>query len=157
LRRRQTPASEQSSLLRLARRDPSALAGIDARIWVHEHPPPPDWAIWLARVQQVARCESQLGFWVGAEASPGTYIVDFEARRHPPGFRGIWRVLDDRPVATCSDGSILLGRRVQRIDGRRLGSHQTWRGAVARAQATTDWPADSDLQAFVERFLQREP
>lgn len=139
----------------LARRHPEALAGVDVRIWLRDHAPPPEWAVWLSRVQQVALGEPKLGFWVGAEASPGTYIVDFEARRDPPGFRGVWRVLDDRPVAACSDGAILLGRRVQRIEGRRLGSNQIWRRAAAAARATTDGPGSWELQAFAAKFLQR--
>lgn len=140
-----------------ARRDPSALAGVEARIWLRDHVPPPDWAVWLARVQQVALGEAQLGFWVGAEAPPGSYIVDFETRRDPPGFRGIWRVLGEHSIATSPDGAILLARRVQRIEGRRLGSNQAWRRAVAAAHAVTHESGSWELQAFVERFLQRRP
>lgn len=147
-------ASPSDSLLVLARRDPCMLAGFNVRIWLREPGQVPEWAVWLARVQQVARGERQLGFWVGAEAAPGTYIVDFDARRDPPGYRGIWRVLDDAPVAASSDGAILLARRVQRIDGRRLGSNQAWRRAAAAAGAAAS-SGDWDLQTFAERFLQR--
>jgi hypothetical protein len=148
-------ASPAASLLMLARREPSALAGLDVRIWLRDHVPPPRWAAWLARVQQVARGEAQLGFWVGAEAAPGTYIVEFDARRDPPGFRGIWRVLDDDPVAMISEGSILLARRTQRIEGRRLGSNQAWRRAVAAARASGNGQGSWDLQTFAPRFLQQ--
>jgi hypothetical protein len=124
-------------------------------MWLRDHASPPAWAVWLARVQQVSRGEPELGFWDGAEASPGSYIVDFEARRDPPGFRGIWRVLHDRPVVTSSDGAILLGRRVQRIAGRRLGSNQAWRRAAGVARAAVGGAGCWDLETFAERFLHR--
>jgi hypothetical protein len=156
-RRRTKPNAKQAaSLLVLARRDPGALAGFDVRIWLREHVLGPEWAVWLARVQQVTRGEPQLGFWVGAQAPPGTYIVDFDARRDPPGFRGIWRVLEDAPTPLCSDGAILLARRALTIDGRRLGSNQAWRRAAAAARAATKGSGSWDLQTFAERFLQRQ-
>jgi len=142
-----------ASLLVLARRDPQALGAFGVQIWLRDPAPPPEWAIWLAHVQQVARGEPQLGFWVGAEASPGSYIVDFDAQGDPPGFRGIWRVLDDAPLAATSDGSILLARRTLRIEGRRLGSNQTWRRAAAAARTATGGPGRWDLRTFAERFL----
>jgi hypothetical protein len=144
-----------TSLLVLARRDPAALARFDLQIWLREPVPPPAWAVWLARVQQVARGEAPLGFWVGASAAPGAYVVDFDVRRDPPGFRGIWRVLDEAPVAETSEGSILLARRTQRIDGRKLGSNQTWRRAVAAAHASRPAQDCWDAQAFAETFLAR--
>jgi len=149
-------ASPADSLLVLARRDPSALAPFNVRIWLRDHVPSPEWAVWLARVQQVTRGEPQLGFWIGAEAPPGSYIVVFYALRDPPGFRGIWRVLDDAPVAASSDGVILLARRALTIDGRRLGSNQAWRRAAAAARAATKGSGSWDLQTFAERFLQRQ-
>jgi hypothetical protein len=155
LRGRQSNTPE--SLLVLARRDPRALAGFDVEIWLREPAPPPVWAQWLAGVQKVMRGEPQLGFWVGAEAAPGAYIVDFEARNDPPGYRGIWRVLDDDPVVASSHGAILLARRVLRIDGRRLGSNQAWRKALAAARAANDGPGRWDLQTFAQTFLRRQP
>lgn len=149
-------AGPAASLLVLARRDPSALAGFNVRIWLRDHGQSPEWAVWLARVQQVTRGELQLGFWVGTQAPPGSYIVDFDAQRDPPGYRGIWRVLDDAPVAASSDGAILLARRVLTIDGRRLGSNQAWRRAAAAARAATKGSGSWDLQTFAERFLQRQ-
>lgn len=144
-----------TSLLVLARRDPAALAAFDVRIWLRDHVQSPEWAVWLARVQQVTRGERQLGFWVGAQALPGSYIVDFDACRDPPGYRGIWRVLDDAPIAASSDGAILLARRVLTIDGRRLGSNQAWRRAAAVARMATKGSGSWKLQTFAEMFLQR--
>ncbi len=142
-----------ASLLVLAQRDPSALASFEVRIWLSEHSPVPEWAVWLAHVERVSRGEPQLGFWIGADAPPGTYIVDFDTRSHPPGFRGIWRVLDDDPVSTCSEGLILLARRARTVDGTRLGSNQMWRRAAAgaRKEGIGRW----DLQTFAARFLTR--
>jgi hypothetical protein len=149
-------ASTAASLLVLGRRGPAALASLNVRIWLREHDPAPEWAVWLARVQQVARGERQLGFWVGAEAPAGSYIIDFEARSDPPGYRGIWRVLDDAPVVATSQGSILLARRALKIEGRRLGSNQAWRRALAVARVTTGGSGCWDLQPFAETFLQRQ-
>ncbi|HZZ87584.1 MAG TPA: hypothetical protein VFE13_04545 [Caulobacteraceae bacterium] len=146
-------ASHPASLLVLARRGPDALAGLDVRIRLRVQAAAPEWAVWLVGVQQVLRGEAQLGFWIGAEAAPGSYIVDFEMRRDPPGYRGIWRVLDEAPVAASAEGSILLARRSLSIDGRRLGSNQTWRRAVGLAQSTAHGAGDWDLQTFAERFL----
>jgi hypothetical protein len=140
----------------LARRDPRGLAGLNVEIWLRVHVPPPEWAVWLADVQKVTRGEPQLGFWVDVEAAPGAYIVDFDARNDPPGYRGIWRVLADAPVIVSSHGSILLGRRTLRIEGRRLGSNQAWRRALAAARAANDGPGRWDLQTFAQSFLGRQ-
>ncbi len=148
-------AAADTSLLVLARRDPGALSAYQVRIWLREHAPPPEWAVWLAQVQRIARGDPQLGFWVDADAPAGTYIVDFDTRSDPPGFRGIWRVLDADPVVEIAEGSILLARRALKIDGRRLGSNQAWRRAVSTARSTDGAPASWALQPFAERFLQR--
>src|SRR5580698_11639072 len=117
--RRSFAGGADASVLALARSDPPALAAFNVQVWLRDHTPPPEWAVWLARVEAVSRGEAQLGFWVGAEAAAGSYVVDFDARSDPPGFRGIWRVLDEAPAATGAEGRILLGRRVQRIEGRK--------------------------------------
>jgi hypothetical protein len=57
-------------------------------------------------------------------------------------------------VAATSEGSILLARRTQRIDGRKLGSNQTWRGAAAAARASRPEQDRWEAQAF-ETFLAR--
>ena len=60
-------------MLVLARRDLNALAAFEVRIWLRDPDPAPEWAVWLARIQQVARGEPQLGFWVRVvEAGAGT-------------------------------------------------------------------------------------
>ena len=142
----------------MARRDPCELAGLDVEIWLGEHDAAPEWAVWLADVQRVARGEGQLGFWVGEEAAPGSYVVDFDIRSDPPGYRGIWRVLSDEPVVECPQGSILLARRALHIEGRRLGSNQTWRRALGGARSVTGGGGRWTLQAFAEAFLRvREP
>jgi hypothetical protein len=140
----------------LARRDPRGLAGLNVEIWLREHAPPPEWAVWLASVQKVTRGEPQLGFWVDVKAAAGAYIVDFDARDDPPGYRGIWRVLADGPVVVSSHGSILLARRVLRIEGRRLGSNQAWRRALAAARGANDGPGRWDLQTLAQTFLGRQ-
>jgi hypothetical protein len=147
--------TKADSLLVTARRDPRNLALLDVEIWLGEHRPAPDWAVWLADVQRVARGESQLGFWVGAAAAPGSYIVDFDVRGDPPGYRGIWRVLSHEPVVTSPQGSILLARRALHIDGRRLGSNQTWRRALGAARLAAGGGGRWKLQAFAEAFLRR--
>jgi hypothetical protein len=149
--------SAAASLLVMARRDPALLAQLNVQIWLGEHAPPPAWAFWLAQVQQVTRGVAQLGFWVGGEAAPDSYIVDFDTRAEPPGFRGIWRVLSEAPVAVCDDGAILLARRVQRIEGRRLGSNQAWRRAAGAARWSAGGTGRWDLQTFAEQFLERRP
>jgi hypothetical protein len=148
-------AVADTSLLVLARRDPGALSAYQVRIWLREHAPAPEWAVWLARVQRIARGDPQLGFWVDADAPAGTYIVDFDARGDPPGFRGIWRVLDADPAVEIAEGSILLARRALTIEGRRLGSNQAWRRAASMARSSDGAPRSWELQPFAERFLQR--
>jgi hypothetical protein len=57
-----------TSLLMLARRDPSALSAFRVQIWLREHAPAPEWAVWLAHVQRIARGDPQLGFRIDAGA-----------------------------------------------------------------------------------------
>jgi hypothetical protein len=140
-------------LLVLAKRDSQLLASFDVRVWLREHARPPEWAVWLASLQRAIRGEPQLGFWVNGDAPAGSYIVDFDSRTDLPGFRGIWRVLDESPTVGTSDGVILMGRRVSRIDGYRLGSNQAWRRAAGAARLATGRSGRWDLQTFAKRFL----
>jgi len=70
------------------------------------------------------RGEPRLGFWVGADASPGAYIIDFDAGRDPPGYRGIpaLAVASARPAAPSAQPA----RRTRgRMDATRWGFART--------------------------------
>ena len=115
----------------------------------------PAWVRKEMRVIHSERDDDTITPWQDVDRLPpaGPFIVDFDTQSGRPKFTGLWQVLEDRHIHRAKNGSgeLLLTRKVNKLQGLKIGGLVEWQRAAAKAlESGAD---DLQIADFARTFL----